>query len=94
MDINKLLRDLGGKEQEQEKKQLKIKEVLAEEKRQAEEKKQYNIYIQFDEDEPKLLYQNLKVGDPFRLELEGPGDDQFWRFIDLTSGKVFKLFAK
>lgn len=54
----------------------------------------YGIYIQFDGDEPKQLFTNIKVGDNFHLTIHGPGPSSELIFTDNITGKQFKLFAK
>jgi hypothetical protein len=58
------------------------------------ENSKYSIFIQFDEDAPKELYQNLKVGEQFTLTLNGPGPTSVFTFTDNVTGKQFKIFAK
>lgn len=54
----------------------------------------YSIFIQFDDDAPKELYQNIKVGEQFTLTLNGPGPASVLIFTDNVTGKQFKIFAK
>jgi len=54
----------------------------------------YSIYIQFDGDVPKQLYNNIDIGDKFHLTIHGPGPSSVLIFTDNITGKQFKLFAK
>ena len=58
------------------------------------EQKKYSIFIQFDGDEPRELYQNIDINNRFHLTLNGPGPQSEFVFTDNITGKKFKLFAK
>jgi len=54
--------------------------------------KVYSIFIQFDDDEPSELYNNIDINKRFNLVLTG--NDSVFIFTDTKTGKKFKLFAK
>lgn len=54
----------------------------------------YSIFIQFDEDEPCELYNNIDINKRFNLVLTGKGHDSVFIFTDTRTGRKFKLFAK
>lgn len=58
--------------------------------------KTYSIYIQFDGDEPALMYDKIDPEKIFRLSLSAPkpGPPSEIIFTDTTTGKTFKIFAK
>lgn len=54
----------------------------------------YNIYIQFDKDEPVILY-TLDKTDVFEIVLDGTVNNlNCLTFVDTNTGKEFKLFSK
>lgn len=55
--------------------------------------KEYNIYLQFDNDEPVILFQGLKNGQAFNLfinQLAATGIE----FSDTSTLKKLKIFGK
>jgi len=54
----------------------------------------YSVYIQFDDDEPKELFQDIPYGDKIVFPINGPGPQSNYIFTDLSTGRKFRLFAK
>lgn len=63
-------------------------------KQPAMEKTTYDVFIQFDTDGPKQLYNNVPIGPPFVLQIDGPSEDASITFTDMETGKKFKIFLK
>jgi len=53
----------------------------------------YNVYVQFDKDDPLLLALDIDVEQDFIMELH-PEDKNFISIKDSKTGKEIKIFAK
>ena len=59
---------------------------------QENEKNSFNVFIQFDNDEPKILAENCTFENFFEIVLDSK--EQTATFTDIKSGKIFKIFTK
>lgn len=54
----------------------------------------YNIYFQFDDDDPKILMNNIPLDQSFKLQFNKPDEGTYVAFFDYVQNKTFKIFAK